>query len=142
MIDQLTVFLQNEKGRLSAACETLGEANINLHSLFIADTQDFGVVRLICDTPQKASKALSDAGFRAAVTSVLAVKVPNVAGGLSKLLKHLDSFDVNVEYGYCFSTGATGAIDVLKIDGGDEVEQKLRKEGFETLCAKDVYAED
>lgn len=142
MIEQLTIFLQNEKGRLSAACDVLGKAGINLHSLFLADTQDFGVVRLICDTPQAASAALSEAGFRAAVTQVLAVKVPNVPGGLSKLLSFLDEQDVNVEYGYCFSVSEGNAIDVLKIDGSAEVETKIREAGFETVKPKEVYKQD
>ena len=65
MIEQLTVFIQNEKGRLSGLCRTLADANINMHDLFIADTSDFGVVRVFCDTPQAAAKVLDEAGFRA-----------------------------------------------------------------------------
>ena len=83
MIEQLTVFIQNEKGRLSGLCRTLADANINMHDLFIADTSDFGVVRVFCDTPQAAAKVLDEAGFRASVTKVLAVRVPNEPGGLA-----------------------------------------------------------
>lgn len=68
MIEQLTVFIQNEKGRLSGLCRTLADANINMHDLFIADTSDFGVVRVFCDTPQAAAKVLDEGGFRASVT--------------------------------------------------------------------------
>lgn len=142
MIDQLTIFLQNEKGRLAAACQALSDANINLHSLFLADTQDFGVARMICDTPAKAAEALGNAGFRAAVTPVLAVKVPNVPGGLAKLLAFLDSKDVNVEYGYCFTVNSDMAVDVLKVSGSAELETALSEAGFETVVAKDVYALD
>lgn len=63
MIEQLTVFIQNEKGRLSGLCRTLADANINMHDLFIADTSDFGVVRVFCDTPQAAAKVLDEAGL-------------------------------------------------------------------------------
>ena len=78
MISQLTVFLQNEKGRLASACRTIAEAGINMHALFLADTQDFGVARIFCDTPDKACERLSEAGYRATVTPVIAVRVPNV----------------------------------------------------------------
>ena len=64
MIEQLTVFIQNEKGRLSGLCRTLADANINMHDLFIADTSDFGVVRVFCDTPQAAAKVLDEAGLQ------------------------------------------------------------------------------
>lgn len=142
MIEQLTIFLQNEKGRLSAACDALSNAGINLHSLFLADTQDFGVARMICDTPQQAAKALGEAGFRAAVTPVLAVKVPNVPGGLSKLLQFLDAQDVNVEYGYCFTVNSETAVDVLKVSACDQLEEAMAKSGFELISAQDIYALD
>ena len=70
MISQLTVFLANEKGRLAAACRTLADADINMKALFIADTADFGIVRIFCDTPKRAVEALGQAGFRASLTPV------------------------------------------------------------------------
>ena len=82
MISQLTVFLQNEKGRLAAACRTIADAGINMHSLFLADTQDFGVVRMLVDQPKKAAEALRAAGYRATITPVTAVRIPNQPGGL------------------------------------------------------------
>ena len=114
---QLTVFIQNEKGRLSGLCRTLADANINMHDLFIADTSDFGVVRVFCDTPQAAAKVLDEAGFRASVTKVLAVRVPNEPGGLAHLLETIESMGANIEYGYCFSRGEATAIDVLEVCG-------------------------
>ena len=113
MIEQLTVFIQNEKGRLSGLCRTLADANINMHDLFIADTSDFGVVRVFCDTPQAAAKVLDEAGFRASVTKVLAVRVPNEPGGLAHLLETIESMGANIEYGYCFARGAATAAHAL-----------------------------
>ena len=103
MISQLTVFLENEKGRLAAACRAVSDAGINMHALNLADTSDFGVVRMLTDTPEAAAEALREQGYRATVTPVLAVRVPNVPGGLAKLLEFMDEQDANVEYGYCFS---------------------------------------
>ncbi|OUO91465.1 amino acid-binding protein [Gordonibacter sp. An230] len=142
MISQLTVFLENEKGRLAAACRVVSEAGINLHALNLADTADFGVARMLCDTPEAAAKALREAGYRATVTPVLAVRVPNAPGGLASLLESLDDRGVNVEYGYCFSVSADSAIDVLKIDGGESVESKLAEAGFEPVRAADLYRID
>ena len=96
MIEQLTVFLENEKGRLAAACQTLADAGINMHALNLADTADFGVVRMLCDTPEAASGALKAAGYRAAVTPVLGVRVHNVPGRLARLLSFLDEQDSNI----------------------------------------------
>ena len=135
MIEQLTVFIQNEKGRLSGLCRTLADANINMHDLFIADTSDF------CDTPQAAAKVLDEAGFRASVTKVLAVRVPNEPGGLAHLLETIESMGANIEYGYCFSRGEATAIDVLKVVD-DTVEGKLSEAGFDVVSAEEVYKLD
>ena len=81
MISQLTVFLENEKGRLAAACRAVSDAGINMHALNLADTSDFGVVRMLTDTPEAAAEALREQGYRATVTPVLAVRVPNVQIG-------------------------------------------------------------
>lgn len=138
MISQLTVFLQNEKGRLASACRTIADAGINMHALFLADTQDFGVARIFCDTPDKACERLSEAGYRATVTPVIAVRVPNVPGGLASLLEFCDEDDMNVEYGYCFSVGDERAIDVLKIEGPD-AEAKLAAGGFDIVEPEEIY---
>ena len=138
MISQLTVFLQNEKGRLASACRTIADAGINMHALFLADTQDFGVARIFCDTPDKACERLSEAGYRATVTPVIAVRVPNVPGGLASLLEFCDENDMNVEDGYCFSVGNERAIDVLKIEGPD-AEAKLVAGGFDIVEPEEIY---
>ena len=142
MIVQLTVFLENEKGRLAAACRAVSEAGINMHALNLADTADFGVVRMLTDTPEAAAKALQVAGYRAAVTPVLAVRVPNVPGGLASLLEFMDDQDANVEYGYCFSVNESFAIDVLKVDGDSGIEEKLTAAGFEPVRPEEIYELD
>ena len=139
MISQLTVFLENEKGRLAAACRTVSEAGINMHALNLADTADFGVVRMLTDTPDAAAEALKAAGYRAAVTPVLAVRVPNVPGGLADLLEFMDEQEANIEYGYCFSVNEEFAVDVLKVDGDDGLELKLIEAGFKPVQPEDVY---
>ena len=142
MISQLTVFLENEKGRLAAACRTIADAGINMHALNIADTADFGVVRMLTDTPEAAAETLRQAGYRASVTSVLAVRVPDLPGGLASLLEFMDAQEANIEYGYCFSVNEGIAIDVLKVDGDSGIEEKLTASGFEPVRPEDIYALD
>ncbi|HIR01993.1 MAG TPA: amino acid-binding protein [Candidatus Aveggerthella stercoripullorum] len=142
MISQLTIFLQNKEGRLASACRALGDAGVNMRSLCIADTRDFGVVRIICDTPRKACDHLVEEGFRATLVPVIAVKVGDRPGGLASLLELLDEKGMNVEYGYCFSyQEGEDAIDVLKISD-EAVELVLKDAGYQLLDPADLYVED
>lgn len=139
MVSQLTIFLQNEKGHLSKAVSLIGDAQINMHALSIADTKDFGVARIFCEAPEEAAKALNDAGFRAAVTPVVAVRIPNEPGGLAQLLRFCEDSDMNLEYAYCFSLKDDIAIDVLKIEGEGN-EKKLADAGFHILGDDEINA--
>lgn len=141
MISQLTVFLANEKGRLAAASRVIADAGINMHALFLADTEDFGVARIFCDTPEAAAEALRQEGYRASVTPVLGVRVPNRPGGLASLLEFFDSRDVNIEYGYCFSVNEDTAVDVLKVSD-PAIESELPAAGFEPVSPEDIYESD
>ena len=89
----------------------------------------------------KAAEALTEAGLRASVAPVIAVKVPNEPGGLAKLLEFCDEADLNIEYGYCFLTADDVAVDVLKIEA-EGTEAKLTGAGFELVSAADLYATD
>ena len=140
MIDQITVFLENSEGRLSALCRTLADANVNMSALTIADTTDYGVVRIICDDPQRALEVLNESDYRAVATKVSAIQVPNEAGGLARLLDTLDSLKLNIEYGYCFSVAGDIAVDVLKIRGDrtEEAVQAIEAAGFKLLSLDDL----
>ncbi len=129
MISQLSVFIENEKGHLSRVCRTIADAGINMKALFLADTKDFGVARIFCDQPIFAEEVLKTAGYRARVVNVLGVRVPDTQGGLAELLEFLDSLDVNIEYGYCFSLGQGYALNALKISD-EGVEAQLEKAGY------------
>ena len=133
MIDQLTVFLENTEGRLASLCGTLAEANINMSALTIAETSEYGLVRIICDNATAAVEVLELAGFRATKTKVLAVVLPNRPGSLAELLAVLDIAGVNIEYGYCFSSEDEKAIDVLKVIDYKTAETAIKKAGFEVL---------
>lgn len=136
MVKQITVFLENSEGRLSALCRCLGDAGISMKALTIAETSEYGLIRIIADDPQNCVKVLTDGGFHASLTDVTAIEVPNRAGGLADLLDKLADLDLNIEYGYCFSTEADRAVDVLKIKGGAKAAEAvfaLEAAGFRVL---------
>lgn len=141
MIDQITVFLENSEGRLSALCRTLADAGVSMSALTIADTTDYGVVRIICNDPARALDVLNEANYRAVATKVSAIAVPNEAGGLARLLDTLDSLKLNIEYGYCFSVDGEKAVDVLKIRGAQEADEAVKAiedAGFKLLGQDDI----
>lgn len=142
MIDQLSVFVENEPGRLTELCQAIGDAGVNMHALSIADTDEFGIVRIICDAPEKAAKALSELGYSARSTKVMAVAVPNEPGGLARLMNVLKDSGVNVEYAYCFASPDEQAVFVMKTSGGENVAESLQEAGFKALQPSDVYNPD
>lgn len=138
MINQLTVFLGNEEGRLAAATRTLANANINMHALNIAETADYGILRIICDTPEAAKAALREAGYQASLTPVIAVEVANEAGSLATVLEKFEEMHANIDYGYCFSNGDK-CVDILKVQK-DGIEAEMTAAGFTVLTAEEIYA--
>jgi len=142
MVEQLSVFLENSTGRLAELTRALGDAGINMHALMVADTESFGVVRIIVDTPQAARKVLEDLGFSVALTPVIAVEVPDRPGGLADVLEALVRDGKNVEYAYCFvKPSGDAAVDVLKVDD-PSAEATLISGGFAVLAPGDVYSPD
>ena len=137
MIDQLTVFLGNEKGRLTALCEALGKANIQMHALTVADTSDYGIVRIICDQPESAKDALAKEGFQASIAKVIAVQVPDVPGGCAQVFGALEDKGINVEYAYCFSSSVGEATLALKAHG--DAKSALSGKGFKVLDPQEIY---
>jgi hypothetical protein len=140
MIDQITVFLENDRGRLAALCRTLGDAGISMHALTVADTAQYGVARIIADTPAKAYETLNEKGFRASLTKVFAIEVPDHAGGLATLLEAFDAAAINVEYAYCFATEGGKALDILRIDNHDAATRVIMATGFRVIPPEELYA--
>ena len=137
MIDQLTVFLENTEGRLTALCRTLGDAGIDMHALVVADTTDYGIVRIICDSPVRAVEELGDAGFRAMTAKVVAVEVPDVPGGLGRVFGALEGEGLNIEYSYCFANARNGATVAIKAP--ERAVAVLEAAGFRVLHTTDLY---
>jgi hypothetical protein len=142
MIEQLSVFLENKPGRLAELSRTLGDAGINMHALMIAETSDYGVIRIIADTPHRAMELLDDRGFGASIAHVVAVEIPNRPGGLADVLEALDAAGINVEYAYCFvEPSQEAAVDVFKVDSPG-AEEAIVAAGFRVLSAGELYVPD
>ncbi len=137
MIQQITVFLENEEGRLSAMTRVLAEAGINMKALTIAETTEYGLVRIVADKPEAAVEALRAADYRAITTEVLAVSLGDEPGTLAALLEKLDELGTNIEYAYCFSLGAA-AMDVLKVKDPQGTAVKLANAGFTIVKQADL----
>ncbi|GAV31371.1 ACT domain-containing protein [Coriobacteriaceae bacterium EMTCatB1] len=143
MVEQVSVFLENTTGRLAELTRALGDAGINMRALMVADTTEFGVVRIICDTPRRAVKVLDDAGFGASLTEVLAVEVPDRPGGLADVLEALQADGINVEYAYCFvEPSGDAAIDILRVDEPDRAREALARAGIALVDASALYEAD
>ena len=140
-VSQLSVFLENKSGRLADVTRTLADANINIRALSIADTIDYGLLRLIVNDPVAAKDALANAGFTAALTDVLAVEVADRPGGLAKIIEILAESGINIEYMYAF-VGRSGehAIVVLRIERVDEAATILREKGVRILAGEELHS--
>ena len=133
-IRQLSVFLANKKGSLHEISDVIAKAGVDLRSMCIADTSDYGIVRMIADDPQKAADALVAAGHTANIRTVTAFAVPDVPGGLAQVLDLLEDNGVNIEYLYALVTRNVGkAYAVARTDSPEKAEQVLTASGIELL---------
>lgn len=140
-VDQLSIFLENRAGRLAEVTKTLADNQVNIRALSLADTSDFGILRLIVSDFEKARTALKDKGFTVGRTSVVAVEVDDQPGGLHNLLETLSASGVNVEYMYAFVT-QTGrkAIIIFRFDRTDQAIEALQRAGVVILPGETLYA--
>ena len=138
--EQISVFLENKAGRLAEVTGILAEANVNIRALALADTSDFGVLRLIVDDNIKAVDALKNRGFTVGRTDVVAVEVEDKPGGLHRLLDMLHKADINVEYMYAFvQHSGENAVMIFRFDNIDEAVRVLEENNVKVINGKEVY---
>jgi hypothetical protein len=135
-VKQISVFLENKKGRLAELTETLERESINMRALSLADTADFGVLRIIVDDVDRCVGVLRDAGFVAQVTEVIAIEVEDKPGGLNRILRVLDAAAINVEYLYAYvEKRKAAAVVICKVDDRGKAGEALKKAGIATISA-------
>ena len=143
IVQQVSIFLENKSGRLAEVCVTLGQHGINIRALCIADTSDYGILRLIVNDPEKATTVLNQAGFSVGSTAVIALQIPDRPGGLGEVLRLLDGAGVNVEYMYAFFVRKEGdAVVLFRVadEALDKTIALLQAEAIPILSAEEVYA--
>jgi hypothetical protein len=138
IIHQLSVFLENKSGRITEVLEVLGSENIRITALSVADTKEFGILRLIVSDPDKAREVLKKNDFTVNLTDVITVMAPNEASHYAKVLKILSDIDISVEYTYAFSTGDKSII-ILRVSNTDEAIRALKNHEMELLRESDLY---
>lgn len=139
-LKQISIFLENKKGRLWKALSILKDAGINIRALSIADTSEFGILRLIVPNPDKAKSALEEENFVVKINDVIAVEVHDEPGGLEEILLNLNNADINVEYIYAFvEKKGKKAIVVLRTEDIDAGIKALESKGITILSSDEVY---
>ena len=140
MIKQISVFVENKKGKLVNVISLLGKNDVNIRAMSVADTTDYGILRLIVDVPDQALKALQDEGMAARATDVIAAKMSDAPGGLAAVLEVLKDADIGVEYMYAF-LGRIGqeAIVIFKLDDNEKGEALLKEKTFGIMEDEQVY---
>jgi len=138
-IKQLTAFLENKQGTLAPITKILADAGVNLRALSIAETEEFGILRLIVNDEETAAKALSDAGYLIKMTDVVGVKIGDAPGKLTAALEVLDRAGINLEYLYAFMARTEKhAYVVLRVADNAAAEQALTDAGFHLIADSDI----
>jgi hypothetical protein len=140
-LKQISVFLANEPGALMEPCRLLSEAGIDIRALCLADTQQFGILRLIVSGRERAEQILAGAGLVTRTTEVLAVEIPDRPGGLTDVLKALQDSGVSIEYMYAFAEGRAGkAVLIFRFDRPDAAMAALQAARVNVLAEVDICA--
>lgn len=135
---QLTVFIENRSGRLSEVLNVLKENNVNILSLSLADTTEYGLLRLIVDNAALGKEKLNENGFSSLLSDVSIIRIPHKVGSLQKLLKVIDDNGVNIEYMYGLSIESEEAHVVLKASSVEKIDTILEENGIHTLSSEEL----
>lgn len=133
-LHQLSVFLENKPGQLKALCHALAAADLNIQTMTLADTKEFGIVRMILHDWERARSVLEQAGFITTISEVLALEVADRPGGLAEVLSIIDETKLNVEYMYAFTFGRHNkAILIFRFDDADTALERLKEKGINVV---------
>ena len=139
-IKQISIFVENKTGRLSAVTKLLGENGIDIRALSVADTKDFGILRLIVNNPDKACEILKNDSCTVSITNVIAIGINDKPGGLAAAMECLYAANISVEYMYAFiSKSDSQAAVILRVDNNDKAAEALKENGFKMLTSQEVY---
>lgn len=139
-IEQLSVFVENKKGRLAKITEKLAEASVDIRALSIADTTDYGILRLIVDNPEKALNTLKNDDITVTITKVIGMSIPDVPGAFAEAIRCLEDGDVQIEYAYAFITKEPGkAYVILRVNDREKAVSLLESSGVKIITQKEIF---
>ncbi len=138
-VKQISIFIENKKGKLAEATRFIADHHINLKALSIADTQDFGILRIICDDPKMAEAAIKEGGYITTTTDVLAASISDTPGSLAAILEVLSDANVVVEYTYAFNSSKAGAYMIFRVDDNQVAAAALAGAGIKTANQEDLF---
>ena len=139
-IKQLSVFIENREGRLEEVTKVLADGNINIICISLADTSEYGLLRLVVSDPAKAKEILNANGFPAKMTDVIAVRLPHHFGMLNTLTKLIHDSGMNIEYMYALTSGGENASIIIKTSDNEKALQLIQRSNFKLMDAKDAYS--
>ncbi|THB75867.1 MAG: ACT domain-containing protein [Desulfobacteraceae bacterium] len=140
LAEQISIFLENKEGRLAEVTAILSDAGVNIRALSLADTTDFGILRMIVSDNVKAEAALKKEGFTVGKTKIVAVEVTDEPGGLNQVLDPLCANDINVEYMYAFANPkCQNAIMIFRFDDSDRALEILKEKNIKVIAGEEVY---
>jgi hypothetical protein len=141
LVKQISVFLENKSGRLAEVTKILSFNEINISALCIADTTDFGILRIIVNKPEEAEKILKSKGFTVSCTSVIAIGMEDKPGGLSNVLEILENESIGIEYLYAFVGRREGfAYVILRVESPEKAIKVLKDAGVQVMSSNDIYS--
>lgn len=139
-IKQLSIFVENKEGRLAEITQILAENQVDIRALSLADTTDFGILRIIVNNPDVAVKALRDKGMTVSLTNVIAIGIADKPGGFAQAVKILSEADISIEYLYAFVSRSGGtAYVILRVENNEKAIEVLKNAGFAILTQSDIY---
>ena len=140
-LEQISVCMEHRPGSLADITGALARADVNIRALSLADTADFGILRLVVNQPDRARRALKDGGFTVGMTTVLALEIPDRPGGLSGILQILATAAITVEYMYAFvQKSGENAVVIFRFDEPERAARAMRDAGVRVLSGEEVYA--
>ena len=140
-INQLSIFVENKKGTIVEITQSIAEAGVSIRALSVADTQGFGILRLIVSDVEKAKQVLSNNNCVVSITKVIGIQIPDTPGGLSNVLKLISDNDINIEYLYAFITvSGEHAYVVLRVEDNEKAAKFLTENGIKLVSQADIDA--
>lgn len=140
IIKQLSVFVENRTGRMAEITQVIGDAGVDIRALSLADTSDFGILRLIVDKPDLAFEAFRAAGITVSLTDVIAVSIEDKPGAFARAIKIMSDAGIGIEYMYAFnSRSKSNALVIMRIENIDEGIETIRKSGIRVLDSNEIF---